>query len=720
MSKKNNTQSKTTSKVVSHRNRRLRYLLQVTLAVIAAIVIVALINRIVDMGFTSVSQSASPMTRYMRYDFTATRQYSLSPQTIKVLGNLDEDYEIVSVINPDSPQTVRVVDLLSEYALYGKHVKIRKINPTTDVTKVEKFYADLGNRYVENNKPIRATIKQGASALSQVADKFQPVRQELINAMDKTNLDSQPKLKNNINAAITSLESIQAQIKTSSENILKELDSPLPAFGSVHADLEKFFISIRDTKVAPLVQYFNKRIKDYATPDNVKNAMLRTNKLLNPLRSYITVEISKLQRVEPYKPYEDVRSSIQTTGFVAILASDQARIIPLKNMYRQLPDEVAQQNGEPQFGFIGEEQVTGSIISMNLKTPPLVVFVLTDGQKAIGKNGIYNQIASRLQLSNVQVKQWNALPDNSLSLLPKPAKDQKVVWVVNPFPMLNVTNPNYSKIVDARERVAKLLREHIKAGDSALVMTSIDFLQQISKLNPVEQYLFDQWGIQPQNDRLVLREEVINRETRPAVKFKLTNWGTSLDVTNPLQGMLGVVSLPSPIKLTEKDNVKHYTLMQLSSPRMWIHSDIKSGNDVLHAKFDPETAVQTSIVGVAAEGKFDKDSDKVQRIAVTSVADWGSDRITTNMDPSLSPQGIGGAEVYGAAYPANSDLFVNSIYWLTGHDDLIAASPRSQDIRRVGAMSESQMMAFRWILVVGLPLIVFSVGLTVWTVRRRD
>jgi ABC-type uncharacterized transport system involved in gliding motility auxiliary subunit len=67
----------------------------------------------------------------------------------------------------------------------------------------------------------------------------------------------------------------------------------------------------------------------------------------------------------------------------------------------------------------------------------------------------------------------------------------------------------------------------------------------------------------------------------------------------------------------------------------------------------------------------------------------------------------------------NSELFINSVYWLAGLDNAIAATARTQDIRRVGPIGDGQQLALRWILLAGLPALALLAGVIMWQVRRR-
>ena len=93
---------------------------------------------------------------------------------------------------------------------------------------------------------------------------------------------------------------------------------------------------------------------------------------------------------------------------------------------------------------------------------------------------------------------------------------------------------------------------------------------------------------------------------------------------------------------------------------------------------------------------------------------WASDMFcvrevrdpTTNRTKSVNP------------YPGNHELFVNSVYWLAGLDELIAASARTQDIRRIQDISDGDVSRLRNTLLFGLPFGVFVIGLSVWFTRR--
>jgi ABC-type uncharacterized transport system involved in gliding motility auxiliary subunit len=66
---------------------------------------------------------------------------------------------------------------------------------------------------------------------------------------------------------------------------------------------------------------------------------------------------------------------------------------------------------------------------------------------------------------------------------------------------------------------------------------------------------------------------------------------------------------------------------------------------------------------------------------------------------------------------SNRDLAVNSINWLSSDEDLITIRPKEADDRRLD-MRTSQLNVFQWTVLVGIPLIIIAMGLSIYLKRR--
>jgi hypothetical protein len=118
----------------------------------------------------------------------------------------------------------------------------------------------------------------------------------------------------------------------------------------------------------------------------------------------------------------------------------------------------------------------------------------------------------------------------------------------------------------------------------------------------------------------------------------------------------------------------------------------------------------TTLAAAAAKGE--------QRIVVVAEPIWATDEVTGSAAVAMAGPSIADISLY-SRFPANADLFVNSIYWLAGMDDLIAPGAKSQETRRIGDLSLTALSVYRWLLGLGLPAACLAAGVGVWFVRRR-
>jgi hypothetical protein len=82
-------------------------------------------------------------------------------------------------------------------------------------------------------------------------------------------------------------------------------------------------------------------------------------------------------------------------------------------------------------------------------------------------------------------------------------------------------------------------------------------------------------------------------------------------------------------------------------------------------------------------------------------------------------QQVGNHYVVGPAYPANADLFINALHWLTGEADRIAVGPRRGDLPRLSGLNETWAGILPWFLVGVWPALALVAGVGMWVVRRR-
>jgi hypothetical protein len=179
-------------------------------------------------------------------------------------------------------------------------------------------------------------------------------------------------------------------------------------------------------------------------------------------------------------------------------------------------------------------------------------------------------------------------------------------------------------------------------------------------------------------------------------------------VTKVLGGAQAIFVAASPLVLGEskEKDVKTWPLAEITGKGLWAERNNAMQEE--RAKRDPATVGDKFLIAAAAEKKSGA------RVVVVADPAWASDQIV-----SYGLAGPGSAELFGALFPANAELFVNSVYWLSGMEQFIAASARTQDIRRVGDIEPDRLRLLRNAVLTALPAAAFLAGIGVWLVRRR-
>ncbi|NJL31483.1 MAG: hypothetical protein HC898_07565 [Phycisphaerales bacterium] len=217
-----------------------------------------------------------------------------------------------------------------------------------------------------------------------------------------------------------------------------------------------------------------------------------------------------------------------------------------------------------------------------------------------------------------------------------------------------------------------------------------------------------------QTDQVIFREFTgPDGRARAQAQFQLSDWPSELPITQALAGLQGVFLQVSPIQLSgtatatepaDKPVTQTWPLVEITGPDIWADTQFDRFPDIQR---DPAKAADRYIVGVAAQKQS-------QRLAVFSDPAWATDSII-----DYGPLGPGTASLTRALFPANAELFVNTVQWLAGMENLIAAGARTQDIRRIMPLTSGQRIFINWVLLAGLPVLVIVTGIAVGLARRK-
>jgi ABC-type uncharacterized transport system len=684
--------------------RRIKFGLNITLQVVAALGVVIFANWIASR-------------QYLRLDLTQDRSYSLSAQSKAVLGKLDGGFRIVTLLteaNSDQASLVhrRIRDLSDEYARYAENVTVKHLDVRGDIAETEQLFGLITQAFDDELAPAIEAINLGKAALDQIVP-FNTELSALLMSGLKTDPgdDEESPAQALYRAAATSCQAIDKTIEQVDQQTDDLMDQVLVNYAGIKEQVQAVLTDYNT--VLGVIADRSRQMAGGAGVDNDdKERFLHVAELCKQGQDRLAAPLKQMDAAKPLPRYNQVLYDFVSGASVVVLSEDRVKVVPVSEMWRQ-DTRGYEETGRAQPQYLIEEKLTGAMLSMTLEQPPMVVFVTSGGGPALGERGQYNIVAQRLQNADFAVTQWN--PAGQMSSMGQPTPPmprpqakpgQKTIWIVLPTPGSQMNNP-MMMMANPRQKIADLLQERLDQGDAALILLAVDPAASVGIANPITDWLSG-WGLTPQLDRLVLEEvQQDNRRTATTAQFIVDAWPDSLPITTALNGMQANFSVASPILIGDTDNTTQHPLVQIKGKRLWAHSDLSSPQAVQESKFSEPDSAPSFTIAVASvrEGK---------RLVTTTEYLWPNDAVT-----GYGLLGPGTADLTGAAFPANSELFVNSVFWLAGLEDLIAASPRAQDVPRINPMSAEAMGWYQTALLVGMPGAVVLSGLGVWWVRRR-
>lgn len=698
--------------------RRTLYGLNVLVAAVAAIGVAVLLNALVVWSYDRIDPAAK---QWVRYDLTATRAYSLSPQTLKVLGNLEGEHHIVTNFRADrvsSAALQRVRDLIDEYARYSNAIDVRHLDPSYDVVERDRLFRQVEGVFAPKLAPARRILPDALDAMARLQGVFTEVEQALLPLLEDPATEA-GQTRQMLRTLVARSQEMRTALEAELTLYRQELDQPLPGLDETATGIAST-IGTADQLLGAAVDFISKAVNQPGVPVGAKEAMLNASEQMKAAQAKVDDATAALETLSRVDRYEEARSTLLGQESVALMTADDVRVIPINEMFREPDPQAVERTGNPELPFVGEERLTGALVSLSLAHPPLVVFLNGNAQPMMRRGG-FSYIADRTRAANFEVREWNAagtptpygqpMPPGPI---PQPVSGQRAIYIVLPFlpsqdPMAMMSGN------EAKQAVADALADRLEAGDAAMIMFFPDFAASYGQTNPLDE-LVEGWGILAQTDRLILREAPGREgETFATATINVDQWGGDLPVSAALRGLPGVFQLASPLTLKPKPQAVDalHPLIALRSPRMWSIAGVMSPDEVRDAKYDPQTAADQFTIAAAAErGESRLIVFTEPTFAMDSATTYGSSPFRNGPYAALDPFGQ-------AAFPGNTELFINSLYWLSGLDEMIAAGARTQDIRRIEEIGDRAMIAYRTTLLAGMPAAALLAGVVVWVVRRR-
>ncbi len=668
-------------------------------------------------------------------DTTTSSAYSLKPQTTNIIDNLGQKVTLVSVFAPtkgqpadgvDRPQVIR--DLLEEYRRRGKNIDVKVIDKVSDAAKVEALIDDVKAKYGGQETAYRDYLTKEYPKAYSAINAF--VEGELPKLKERMQKVDNPVSLLNLAVLRSALVDIPDQLQLSKKTIETTLKEPLPNYKDAVDGVKRSMTQIASS-FGELVEGFKSIKEDQNLPADLRQYMTASVEGYDATKKLADEQIQKMDKLGSVEKLDELRKSLRTEenkdknakpqDAILVMGEKDMRVLWASQLW-QAADKRNPMNGpNARPRFAGEQQLTGAILTLTAPKKTTVAFVRAGGPPLaqpeipeFREAGPLAGIAQRMRTNGIEIVEKDASKWDSPSQDPRAemmngpdATDEQLkdaVWVVIQF---GRAQPGQGAM-----SLGPKLSEHLKAGGSAMVM----FLPESDGLKEV----LGDYGITVRTDAVIVHEKMDLPEGRELEDierarrmyqplFILDEYGNH-PLTKPLQALDFLIFQSAAIQVSGKAT----PLLPIpAEPKAWGETDRLQlrRND---ATFDPNKEDPTKgdvgqpvYAGAAAEG------EKGSRLVVFGTPQFATDQFLEMTDRSRDGR--------VARFPGNAELFLNSIYWLSKNDAMIAISPAAMEVSRIDPTMSKETLRF-WhvgVLMFGLPLFVVLAGVGVYMARRE-
>ncbi len=426
--------------------------------------------------------------------------------------------------------------------------------------------------------------------------------------------------------------------------------------------------------------------------------------------------VAARKQITALKPLKlsNVRSMLGPDSMV-VMGPKKVKIIPVTSLF-EAPPPAAQQQGAVA-RFKGEEELASALLAMSQRRQPKIVFIAPGLPDVTGPQSPFTTVVHLLKQNNFKVMSWSPPnpqtgPQPGQTPLPQ-AMGKGVTWVVFAPPPPNPQMPMPSD----NAQLVGLVKKQLAQGGGALFL--LDGMAANPMMGMAPPYPFTgilrQYGIALKpgyftverypargGKHVAAPELQISHFPKTRISAPLQTLSTAFE--GMAQGNM-VEAGPTYVGLTKAvpGVVAHIFVQTPKSPDIW--AETQSTSDRFNAHNDLASPIP--LAAMARRGDT--------RVAAIGNTAFIYDALV-NIPQIMS---LNGQPVLAPRFPGNTELFLNTIRWLAGYQNMIAVSPRATVALRIGPMGGHSMLV-RWASVLTPSALVVALGIGVFMVRRRS
>lgn len=657
-----------------------------------------------------------------RFDLTSTREHTLSQRTLDLLEIIDEPHTIVVAARLqqiDARGVERLRDLLDAFAAASPQIGVREINLNSP--DAPERADEVVRLSMEHHG---ATIGEHERTIDRAAESFEAVADQAAEgaALARRLIERLPpgELRREWDENTTALEALPPLAREASDTLREH--RAMPAIGEIllpQADAALAAIEPTITTIELTLGGMMALSQQAGQSQAGENATLAQEVLRRSERARTSVLQSRdeLARLDPLDPLSVARVLLAQQALL-VIGPSQTTAIDFSTL---LPEQLGEASLAP-LRSKAESLLTSALAASADPVLPILVLVHAEpitllqpnGRLITGAEQQMGALVQRLRQERIRVQEWAVARS---PLLPSRAQlgidtpDTPVVWFVIGAP---ASGPLGDRI-DRRNRLAIAIQRLVDGGESILLTVSPSELPAIGETDPLVETL-PIFGIESDSGRLLVRRLAQEGGPQAGVDFTLRRGASDHPIARSLEALPTFLDAATPLRLADPPlpGTETWPILEITSdPDIWAmaawQSLLRTGFARLPAPDPARDDVEGPwIVALGAQRPHPmpdqtNSHQTMQRLVAVSATRWFTDPVT---QASLIVDGVPVRR-----FPGNNELFDASFAWLAGLDERIGAGPSVRDLPRIDDLSEAQILAIRWTLILGLPVLVLATGL---------
>jgi D-ribose pyranose/furanose isomerase RbsD len=659
-----------------------------------------------------------------RIDTTQAGLYSLKPQTVNLIKDLNQKIKLVSLYaaktarDEENPYAGPVQDLIEEYARKSSNIEYQVIDPIKQPTQTDQLVNDAIAKYggaVKNYKDFVADFTGKLSQLQQLT----AAEVAAVTELNPDSAGSGEGAKDALDVINSVRESLPALLNDLKSRVDRAMSAKFPQYQGIVDMIREEMQTV--SKIETAVVAYSNRLK---SDQNVSQ----------PYRDYFAAAVSRHEAIK--KMADDIVTKIGTLGELKVSELQQAikgqnLILVLgENDWRVInPDQVWVTDtrdvrnfteATPKPRFAGEQAITTAILSLKTSTKPKVAFLrpggppLTDpGFPPFQAAGPFSEVAERLRSYNFEVLEKDMSGMYAMQaqmqgrqVAPEPSDEQlkDAVWIVLDFPTEQGGPPT---------GMGPKLAQHLKDGGAAMVLA-------VPQAEALSEALKD-YGIELVSDAMIVHE--VPKGDRPrtgdwseevrSVPFVFVGneYGQHV-LTQPLDALDILLLQMCPVRTVPAAGAKTTPLLPVpQNMKVWGERNLANPEQT---DFTFDTTGPTADISGPFYAGAASEKDKSRLVVLGALASF-TNRMVTWPDEELLQK----RRIQVARFPGNGELFTDAVFWLAHMEPMIAISPAAMQVSRISSMSEASLGFWRYgVLIILLPGLVLAAGIGMYFARR--